>query len=191
VPLALLGDRERTHLHQLFLDRSQFGPKPFLARQTFHDEAAAGTIWAYEIDGYGGQVLSDDANVPSLLSLPYLDCSPDAAVYSRTRKFVWSESNPWFVRGTAGEGIGGPYIGRDMIWPMSQIIYALTSNSDTEIVHAIRMLKASSAGTGFIHESYNKDDPSKFTRPWFAWANTLFGEFIARIAQRRPELLRP
>jgi hypothetical protein len=151
----------------------------------------AGTIWAYEIDGYGGQVLMDDANVPSLLGLPYLECSPDPDVYARTRKFVWSESNPWFFRGTAGEGIGGPHIGRDMIWPMSQTIYALTSNSDTEIVHAIQMLKTSSAGTGFIHESYNKDDPSKFTRPWFAWANTLFGEFIARIALRKPELLRP
>ena len=152
---------------------------------------AAGTIWAYEIDGYGGQVLMDDANVPSLLSLPYLECSPDAAVYSRTRRFVWSESNPWFFRGTAGEGIGGPHIGRDMIWPMSQIIYGLTSNSDTEVVRAIQMLKTSSAGTGFIHESYNKDNPRQFTRSWFAWANTLFGEFIARTAQRRPELLRP
>ena len=77
------------------------------------------------------------------------------------RKFVWSESNPWFFRGTAGEGIGGPHIGRDMVWPMSQIIYALTSNSDSEILHAIQMLKASSAGTGFMHESYNKDDPSQ------------------------------
>ena len=151
---------------------------------------ADGTIWAYEIDGYGGQVLMDDANVPSLLSLPYLESSPDAAVYVRTRKFVWSESNPWFFRGTAGEGIGGPHIGRDMIWPMSQIIYGLTSDSDAEIVRAIQMLKTSSAGTGFIHESYNKNDPSHFTRSWFAWANTLFGEFIARTAQRRPELLR-
>jgi meiotically up-regulated gene 157 (Mug157) protein len=150
----------------------------------------AGTIWAYEIDGYGGQVLMDDANVPSLLSLPYLESSPDSALYACTRKFVWSELNPWFFRGTAGEGIGGPHIGRDMIWPMSQTMYALTSNSDTEIARAIQMLKASSAGTGFIHESYNKDAPSHFTRSWFAWANTLFGELIGKTAQRRPELLR-
>ncbi len=150
----------------------------------------AGTIWAYEIDGYGGQVLMDDTNVPSLLSLPYLESSPDAAVYARTRKFIWSERNPWFFRGTAGEGVGGPHIGRDMIWPMSQTIYALTSNSDAEIGRAIQMLKTSSAGTGFIHESYNKDDPSHFTRSWFAWANTLFGELIGKTAQRRPELLR-
>ncbi len=150
----------------------------------------AGTIWAYEIDGYGGHVLMDDANVPSLLGLPYLESSPDAAVYARTRKFVWSESNPWFFHGTAGEGIGGPHIGRDMVWPMSQVIYALTSSSDSEVLRAIQMLKASSAGTGFMHESYNKDDPTKFTRSWFAWANTLFGELIAKTAQRKPELLR-
>lgn len=149
-----------------------------------------GTIWAYEVDGFGSQLLMDDANVPSLLGLPYLASSPDAALYARTRKFVWSENNPWFFRGTAGEGIGGPHIGKDMIWPMSQTIYALTSNSDDEIRKALAMIKASSAGAGFIHESYFKDDPKKFTRAWFAWANTLFGEWMATLAVRKPELLR-
>ena len=149
-----------------------------------------GTIWAYEIDGFGGRVLMDDANVPSLLGLPYLESATDSEVYARTRKFVWSEQNPWFFRGTAGEGIGGPHIGRDMIWPMSQIIYALTSTSDAEVARAIQMLKASSAGTGFMHESYHKNDPGHFTRSWFAWANTLFGELIGKTAHRRPELLK-
>jgi meiotically up-regulated gene 157 (Mug157) protein len=149
-----------------------------------------GPIWAYEVDGFGGQILMDDANVPSLLGLPYLDSSPDAAVYERTRRFVWSSRNPWFFSGAAGEGIGGPHIGRDSIWPMSQIIYGLTSTSDTEITEALRMLKASSAGTGFIHESYNKQDASRFTRPWFAWANTLFGQFVAKLAQSKPALLK-
>ncbi len=151
---------------------------------------ASGTIWAYEIDGYGGHVLMDDANVPSLLGLPYIDSSPDAALYARTRKFVWSEQNPWFFRGSAGEGIGGPHIGRDSIWPMSQIIYALTSTSNAEIGKAIQMLKASAAATGFMHESYNRNDSSNFTRVWFAWANTLFGELIGRTAQNNPQLLR-
>lgn len=145
-----------------------------------------GTIWAYEVDGFGGQLLMDDANVPSLLGLPYLASSPDAALYARTRAFVWSERNPWFFRGKAGEGIGGPHIGRDMIWPMSQMVYALTSTDDGEIRHALTMLKASSAGTGFMHESYNKDDAVKFTRPWFAWANTLFGELVLKVAEQRP-----
>ena len=150
-----------------------------------------GTIWAYEVDGFGSQALMDDANVPSLLGLPYLNSSPDASLYARTRAFVWSERNPWFFRGTAGEGIGGPHEGVSMIWPMSQTIYALTSNSDIEIRRALGMLKIGSAGSGFIHESYSRNDAKNFTRVWFAWANTLFGELIAKLAQTHPELLRP
>ena len=148
-----------------------------------------GAIWAYEIDGFGGHVLMDDANAPSLLSLPYLDSSPDAETYARTRAFVWSQSNPWFFQGSAGEGIGGPHVGRDSIWPMSQIMYALTSNSSAEIMGAIQTVKTCAASTGFIHESYNRNDSSLFTRAWFAWANTLFGELIGTTVERYPRLL--
>jgi meiotically up-regulated gene 157 (Mug157) protein len=149
-----------------------------------------GSIWAYEIDGYGSQLLMDDANVPSLLGLPYISSSPDSALYARTRSFCWSERNPWFFRGTAGEGIGGPHIGKDMIWPMSQIVYALTSGNDDEIRRSIVMLKASAQGFGFMHESYFKDNPKKYTRAWFAWANTLFGELLGKLAAMKPDLLR-
>jgi meiotically up-regulated gene 157 (Mug157) protein len=159
-------------------------------RQYALAQTSRGAIWAYEVDGFGGQVLMDDANVPSLLGLPYLGSSPDAALYARTRAFVWSERNPWFFKGSAGEGIGGPHEGKDSIWPMSQMVYALTSDSSEEIRTALAMLKSSSAGTGFMHESYNKDDCAKFTRPWFAWANTLFGELIVQTAAQRPQLLR-
>ena len=148
-----------------------------------------GPIWAYEIDGFGGRIMMDDANVPSLLSLPYLESSPDAALYARTRHFVWSRDNPWFFRGHAGEGIGGPHIGRNSIWPMSQIMYALTSNSNGEIEDSIQILKAASAGTGFMHESYNTDDSKRFTRSWFAWANSLFGELVAKTIELTPKLL--
>lgn len=149
-----------------------------------------GTIWAYEVDGFGSQLLMDDANVPSLLALPYLASSPDPELYRRTREFAWSERNPWFFRGTAGEGVGGPHIGKEMIWPMSQMVYALTSDSDTEIRLSLTMLKSAAATTGFMHESYSKDDPSRFTRPWFAWANTLFGELVGTLAKTKPHLLR-
>jgi meiotically up-regulated gene 157 (Mug157) protein len=152
-------------------------------------QVEGGTIWAYEVDGFGGRVLMDDANVPSLLGLPYIGSSPDAELYARTRAFVWSARNPWFFKGSAGEGIGGPHIGRGMIWPMSQIIYALTSTSDAEIGRAIAMLKGSAMITGFMHESYSKDDSGNFTRSWFAWANTLFGELIVKTAATRPKLL--
>jgi meiotically up-regulated gene 157 (Mug157) protein len=163
--------------------------------QALHQHAIAttleGTIWAYEVDGFGSQLLMDDANVPSLLGLPYLASSPDPTLYARTRAFCWSERNPWFFSGTAGEGIGGPHVGRDMIWPMSQIVYALTSNSPEEISRSINMLKASAQGFGFMHESYFKDDPRKYTRAWFAWANTLFGELLGKLAVTHPDLLKP
>jgi hypothetical protein len=153
----------------------------------------AGNIWAYEVDGFGHQLLMDDANVPSLLGLPYLESSPDPKLYERTREFVWSEQNPWFFKGSAGEGIGGPHEGADMIWPMAQIVYALTAGqgpgSGEEIRRMLKMLQGSAAGTGFMHESYNKNDVKNFTRPWFAWANSLFGELIVHLAESRPELL--
>ena len=125
----------------------------------------------------------DDANVPSLLAMTYLgDIAQDDPVYRNTRRFVWSESNPYFFRGTAAEGIGGPHIGADMIWPMSLIMRALTSDDDAEIKRCVETLVNPDGGTGFMHESFHKDDPSNFTRPWFAWANTLFGELILRLA---------
>jgi meiotically up-regulated gene 157 (Mug157) protein len=151
----------------------------------------AGTIWAYEVDGFGSQLLMDDANVPSLLGLPYLSSSPDIELYARTRAFCWSDRNPWFFHGTAGEGVGGPHIGKDMIWPMSQIIYAFTSTDDNEIRRSLTSLKNSTAGLRFMHESYFKDAPKRFTRAWFAWANTLFGELLGDLAARRPDLLKP
>jgi hypothetical protein len=153
-------------------------------------QTAQGSIWAYEVDGYGSQLLMDDANVPSLLGLPDLASSPDAALYARTRRFVWSEHNPWFFHGTAGEGIGGPHEGRDMIWPMAITVYALTSGSDAEIMQALTMLKSASGESGFMHESFNCNDAAKFTRSWFAWANSLFAELIVSISENRPSLLK-
>jgi uncharacterized protein len=191
--LRELAEMAHTILHDDTLaNQAQALSEEVLA--ALHKHAVArtpeGTIWAYEVDGFGSQLLMDDANVPSLLGLPYIASSVDPGLYQRTRKFVWSEKNPWFFRGKSGEGIGGPHIGKDMIWPMSQLIYALTSNSDAEVRSALRMIKVSSVGTGFIHESYFKDDPKKFTRAWFAWANTLFGELIATLAATKPQLLR-
>jgi len=141
-----------------------------------------GTIYAFEVDGFGNQYLMDDANVPSLLALAYLgDVDINDPVYQNTRKFVWSNDNPYFFKGKAGEGIGGPHIGYDMIWPMSIMMKVFTSQDDEEIRTCIKMLMDTDAETGFIHESFHKDDPSNFTRAWFAWQNTLFGELILKL----------
>lgn len=141
-----------------------------------------GKIYAYEVDGFGSHLLMDDANVPSLLAMGYLgDVSLDDPIYQNTRRFVWSTDNPTFFRGKAGEGIGGPHVGYDMPWPMSIMMLAFTSQDDAEIRRCIKMLMDTDAGTGFIHESFHKDDASNYTRPWFAWQNTLFGELILRL----------
>jgi meiotically up-regulated gene 157 (Mug157) protein len=150
----------------------------------------AGEIYAYEIDGFGNAIFMDDANVPSLLAMPYLEsCSIDDPAYQATRRFVLSEANPYFFRGSAAEGIGGPHIGQDMIWPMSIVMRALTTRDEHEQVQCLRWLKSTHAGTGFMHESFNKDDPKKFTRSWFAWANTLFGELILTLEKNSPSVL--
>ena len=149
-----------------------------------------GKIYAFEADGFGSVYLSDDANVPSLLSLPYLGCvAADDPVYENTRKFVWSADNPFFFKGTVGEGIGGHHKGADMIWPMSIIMKAMTSYDDGEIRDCIRMLVATHAGTGFMHESFHRNDPKQFSRAWFAWANTLFGELLWNTLNEKPYLL--
>ena len=132
-----------------------------LKKYAVYNHPKYGKIYAFEVDGFGNHHLMDDANVPSLL--------------------VWSEDNPYFFKGKAGEGIGGPHIGYDMVWPMSIMMKAFTSQNDAEIKTCIKMLMDTDAGTGFMHESFHKDNPKKFTRAWFAWQNTLFGELILKL----------
>jgi meiotically up-regulated gene 157 (Mug157) protein len=150
-----------------------------------------GKVLAYEVDGYGNQSFMDDANVPSLLALPYLGAmAAHDPLYQNTRRMVLSKDNPYFFKGKVAEGIGGPHVGLNYIWPMGIIIRAITSNNQAEIVRCIKWLKVSNAGTGFMHESFNKDNATDFTRKWFAWANTLFGELIIKTHQYYPEILK-
>ena len=108
-------------------------------------------------------------------------------VYQNTRRMVLSPKNPYFFKGKAGEGIGGPHIGFDYIWPMSIIMRCNTTNDNDEIRHCVKMLRDTDGDTGFMHESFHKDDPKKFTRSWFAWVNTLFGEMIYRLVEEGKE----
>lgn len=153
-----------------------------LQAQAIYQHPEFGPIYAFEVDGFGNHMLMDDANVPSLLALPYIsDVNTDDPVYQNTRRFVWSHSNPYFFSGEAGEGIGGPHVGYDMVWPMSIMMKAFTSTDDAEIARCIKMLMHTDASTGFMHESFHKDDATRFTREWFAWQNTLFGELILKL----------
>ncbi len=151
----------------------------------------AGKIYALEIDGFGNALFMDDANVPNLLSIPYLGyASKDGEIYKNTRKFSLSHANPWFSEGKFAKGIGGPHIGEHKIWPLGLIMQALTTDNDEEIIACLKMLKGTHAGTGFIHESFDVDNPKDFTRSWFAWANTLFGELILHLHKTKPEILK-
>ncbi len=149
-----------------------------------------GKILAYEVNGFGSFNLMDDANVPSLLSLPYLGAvKVSDHVYQSTRKYIWSEENPFFFKGKIATGIGGPHMGVDMIWPLSIIMKGMTSQNEIEIKACLDALQKTHAGTGFIHESFYKDDPYKFTRKWFAWANTIFGEFVWKVYRENRRIL--
>lgn len=153
-----------------------------LKKYAIHHHPKYGDIYAYEVDGFGNQLLMDDANVPSLLAMAYLgDVDINDPIYQNTRRFVWSEDNPYFFKGAAGEGIGGPHVGYDMPWPMSIMMKAFTSQDDKEIHDCLVMLQDTDAGKGFIHESFHKDNAGVYTRDWFAWQNTLFGELILKL----------
>ncbi len=150
-----------------------------------------GKVYAFEVNGFGSFHLMDDANVPSLLSLPYLGAvKPNDPVYANTRKLILSGENPFFFSGKAGKGIGSPHTGLHRIWPISIVMQGLTSNNDAEIRQCLQTLQKCHAGKGFMHESFHQDDPAKFTRSWFAWANTIFGEFIWKVFRERPHLLK-
>lgn len=165
--------------------------KKGLEEQGIINHPKLGKIIAFEVNGFGSFHMMDDANVPSILSLPYLGAiAPDAPLYLASRKLILSDNNPFFYKGKAGEGVGGPHTGVDTIWPMSIILRAITSVEENEIKKCINMLLQSHADTGFMHESFHKDDATIFTRKWFAWANTLFGEMIVQTSINYPHLLK-
>ncbi|MGH8024370.1 MAG: glycoside hydrolase family 125 protein [Limisphaerales bacterium] len=151
-----------------------------------------GNIYAYEVDAYGNFYCIDDGNVPSLLSMPYVgSVKRGDPLYENTRRFVLSKNDPYYCQGTAGEGPGGPHTGMGMMWPLGLIVEALTSTDDAEIRRCLKILQTTHAGTGFMHESFNENNPNQYTRAWFAWANTIFGELILKLYRTKPELLNP
>ncbi|MDO4741721.1 MAG: glycoside hydrolase family 125 protein [Eubacteriales bacterium] len=193
IPANFFARRSLEQLQELI---SVLAPDAQLLRriQTLHDEIdeglrahavvrheVYGDVYAYEVDGLGNYNLMDDANVPSLLSLPYLGClSAEDPVYQNTRKMLLSEANPYYYAGTAAKGIGSPHTPNGFVWPISLCIQGLTSQDAQEIVELANMLESIDAGTYLMHEGVNVNDPNDFTRPWFAWANSIFSEFMEK-----------
>lgn len=150
------------------------------------------TVYAYEVDGLGVQLLMDDANIPSLLSLPYLGwCDPGEQLYLRTREFVLSDANPYYYAGSSASGIGSPHTPPDHIWPLSLTMQALTSDDEAERTRLAELLLRTDGGTGSMHESFHVDDSATFTRPWFGWGDALFAELLLDLTGRSTAALHP
>ena len=150
-----------------------------LRRHAIVNHPDFGAVYAYEVDGFGNYLLMDDANVPSLLSLPYLGyCPMDDPVYRNTRRLILSDQNPFFYQGSVASGIGSPHTPPDYIWHIALAMQGLTSPDPAERRSMLDLLAATDAGAGYMHEGFHKDDPAQFTRPWFAWANAMLSELI-------------
>lgn len=151
-----------------------------------------GKVFAYEVDGFGSSCIMDDPNIPSLLSLPYLGfCDLKDEVYQNTRKLILSDWNSFFAKGQIAYGLTSPHVGVcDHFWPMATIMQALTTKDEKEITQCLTTLKKTHGKTFYMHESVDVDDPDHYTRHWFAWVNSLFGELILNIYENYPELLK-
>mgnify|MGYP002675233407 CR=1 FL=1 len=145
-------------------------------REIYHDEAAAakaeklqgeidegirkygivehekfGKIYAYETDGMGHYTLMDDANVPSLLSIPYLGwCKADDEIYQNTRRFVLSSNNPFYYEGKVLKGVGSPHTPPRYVWHIALSMQGLTSSDREEQEELLKLLENSDAGTGYM-----------------------------------------
>lgn len=146
------------------------------------DNEEFGKIYAYEVDGLGNYLLMDDANSPSLLSMPYIGyCDKNDELYLNTRKFILSKRNPFYFEGKAAKGIGSPHTGDDTIWHISLIMQIITGTDEAEKQYCLETLSKTHAGTNFMHESFHKDNAENYSRSWFAWANALFAQMLGTL----------
>ena len=138
-----------------------------------------GTVYACEVDGMGNYLLMDDANIPSLISAPYLGyTTTDDPIYRNTRKMLLSSDNPYYYEGKCAKGIGSPHTPPHYVWHMALAMQGMTSDDKEEMKAILDMLTTCDGGTGYMHEGFHVDDPTVFTRPWFTWPDSLFCEFV-------------
>ena len=168
--LANLSENLKTQKTRKLVEEISNGVKEY---------GVADGVLAYEVDGLGNQLFIDDANVPSLLSLPYLGCSTiEDPLYKATRFSILSEKNPYFYSGIKAQGIGSQHTPRRHVWPIAIAIEAITQSKTEVKKSALELLESNDAGTGFMHESFHVDDEKIFTRPWFSWADMTYVQLV-------------
>lgn len=134
-------------------------------------------VYAYEVDGLGHASLMDDANIPNLLAAPYLGfCKLDDPIYTATRRTLLSDENPYFYAGRYAAGVGSSHTEPGHVWPIALAMQGLTSRDEGEKARLLDTMAATTDGTHLMHEGFDVDDPSRYTRPWFSWANMMFCE---------------
>jgi meiotically up-regulated gene 157 (Mug157) protein len=138
-----------------------------------------GYVYAYEVDGLGNSILMDDANIPSLLSAPYIGYTRSSStVYRNTRRFLLSKDNPTYYTGKFASGIGSLHTNDGYVWPLAMIMQGMTAESESERQNVLSQLLASDPGDHLLHESFNPNDPARFSRVDFGWPNALFSEYV-------------
>lgn len=138
-----------------------------------------GKVYAYEVDGFGNYNIMDDANLPSLLSIPYLGyVSEEDEVYQNTRRMILSEANPYYYKGKLAEGIGSPHTPINYIWHISLAMQGLTTEDKNYKKEILEVMKNTDGGTNLMHEGFHVDNPAEYTREWFSWANAMFSELV-------------
>lgn len=187
-----LGEQELAGEMRAFSREVREGIEKFgVVEVVGEDGVSKEKVYAYEVDGFGGVVLGDDANLPSLLSAPVMGyVAGSDPVYQATRRRILSRRNPYYADGEVVRGVGSPHTGPGKVWPMSLVMQIMTSEDDEEIRGALKQILGSTDGLGLIHESIDGWDSTKWTREWFSWANGLFGAMIVDLAKRKEGLLR-
>jgi meiotically up-regulated gene 157 (Mug157) protein len=173
--LAATGDQSAAREAAALADEIRRGVEDFGRVQT----TSHGIVYAYEVDGLGGELLLDDANVPSLVSLPYLGyCDRTDPVYLATRAWALSSANPYWSEGRAVSGVGSRHTRRGRVWPLGIAVEGLTAASSDERERALRRIEATVQPGGLLHESVHPSAPHRFSRRWFSWADMLYVELV-------------
>lgn len=145
-----------------------------------------GAVYACETDGRGHYSMLDDANVPSLLSIPYIGYAPaDDPIYQNTRRFLLGKDNPYYFEGKYARGIGSPHTPKDYVWHLGLVMQGLTATTPQEKREMLAMVAATDGGTDLLHEGFHVDDPTAYTREWFTWPCSLFAEFVEQCVDRQ------